>query len=148
MKKIVLASMACAGLMVALPDVVLAHGGQYRGPGDVTPPDPGAGGAGPKSSGPGGPSGPSSAGPTTPGAAGPGGGAGPGAPGPAGAAAAAAAGPTTGGRGMVLTADLTRWAFWWVLIPKCDTLPAAFAFEKAPYISSLATREGLWDAIT
>ncbi len=121
MKKIVLAGMACAALLVALPETALAHGGQYRGPGDVTPPDPGGGGAGPKTSGPGGPNTPGPTGPTSPGAAGPGGGAGPGAPGPAGAAAAAAAGPTTGRGGIILTADLTQWQFWW-------------EFNKDPYI--------------
>ena len=35
MKKLLVSGLACAGLMLALPESVSAHGGQYRGPGDV-----------------------------------------------------------------------------------------------------------------
>ena len=43
MKKIVLSGLACAGLIALLPETGRAHGGQYRGPGDVVPPVPGGG---------------------------------------------------------------------------------------------------------
>ena len=87
-----------------------AHGGQYRGPGDVVPPGPGGGSAGrpsgPTTGGPAGPSAPAPAGPATGGPAGPS----TGSPrGPRGGGR----GPVTGGRGASLGADLTRWAFWW-----------------------------------
>ena len=70
-----------------LATVLLAHGGQYRGPGDVVPPGPGGGGNTGRPSGPttGGPAGPQGVG----------------------------RGPTTGGRGSSLGSDLTRWVFWW-----------------------------------
>ena len=87
-----------------------AHGGQYRGPGDVVPPGPGGGNTG-RPSGPttGGPAGPSTGippGPPTGGPQGPatGGPTGPSAPG---------RGPVTGGRGSRLGLDLTQWSFWW-----------------------------------
>ena len=74
-----------------------AHGGQYRGPGDVVPPGPGGGGNTGRPSGPttGGPAGPSTGGPTGPRGGG--------------------RGPVTGGprRGASLGADLTQWSFWW-----------------------------------
>ena len=117
MNKLLLSSLAGAALL--LPDVALAHGGQYRGPGDVVPPNAG-----------GGPSGGGPGGPTTPGSKGPGsakvGGpttAGPGAPPPPGGAPAAAAnaGPKTRG-GIVLTEDLGKWQFWW-------------EFNKDPFIN-------------
>jgi HEAT repeat protein len=110
MKKLVLAGLTCASLMALLPETGLAHGGQYRGPGDVTPPNPGGG------RGSGGPSGPTTGGPAGPSTPGPGG---PATPGPAGpatggpAAPAAGGGPRTGGRGITLEDDLTRWEFWW-----------------------------------
>lgn len=88
-----------------------AHGGQYRGPGDVVP--PGGGGrtgrpSGPTTGGPGGPttggpSGPSAPTPAGPATGGPGSPRGPGGP----------VGPTTGGRGVRIGIDLTQWAFWW-----------------------------------
>ena len=118
MKKLVLAGLSCAGLMALLPTPAYAHGGQYRGPGDVTPPSPGGGRgtggpAGPTTGGPAGPSTPGPAGPATPGPTGPatGGPAGPG----------GGRGPTTGGRGMQLDDDLGQWQFWW-------------EFNKDPYI--------------
>ena len=87
-----------------------AHGGQYRGPGDVVPPGPGGGGntgrpSGPTTGGPsgpggrtGGPTGPATGGPSSPTTGGP--------TGPVG--------PTTGGRGGIrLSDDLTNWSFWW-----------------------------------
>lgn len=118
MNKLLLAGLTCAGLLVALPETGYAHGGQYRGPGDVVPPNPGGGRgtggpSGPTTGGPAGPATPGPAGPATPGPAGPatGGPAGPG----------AARGPTTGPRGIQLDDDLTRWEFWW-------------EFNKDPYI--------------
>jgi hypothetical protein len=109
MKKLVLAGLTCAGLMALLPESGMAHGGQYRGPGDVTPPSPGGG------RGTGGPSGPTTGGPAGPSTPGPGGPATPGAGGPAtgGPAGPAGRGPATGGRGVVLDDDLSRWEFWW-----------------------------------
>jgi hypothetical protein len=99
-----------------LATTLLAHGGQYRGPGDVVPPGggrgrgtggpaiPGPGGpgtGGPGYPGTGGPAGPGTGGPAGPGTGGPGGpGGGPG-------------GPTTGVGGVNLYDDLTGWAFWW-----------------------------------
>ena len=77
MKKLILTGMS-AGLLALLSDSALAHGGQYRGPGDVLPPAPGGGGgrspgaAGPTTGGPAGPATPGPAGPATPGPAGPG----------------------------------------------------------------------------
>lgn len=95
--------------MVLLAMPVYAHGGQYRGPGDVVPPGPGGGGRtgtpsgpsapGPSTGVPGGPSAPAPAGPATGGPPGPGG--------------SAPGGVTTGGRGTRLGADLTQWQFWW-----------------------------------
>jgi len=110
MKKLILTGMS-AGLLALLSDSALAHGGQYRGPGDVVPPAPGGGGgrspgaAGPTTGGPAGPATPGPAGPATPGPAGPGTG------GPAGPAGPK--GPTTGGGGVAIGDDLTRWEFWW-----------------------------------
>ncbi|MBK8101193.1 MAG: HEAT repeat domain-containing protein [Planctomycetes bacterium] len=109
MRKFVLAGLTCAGILALLPDTAMAHGGQYRGPGDVVPPSPGGGRgtggpSGPTTGGPGGPSTPGPAGPATPGPAGPATG---GPSGPAGGR-----GPTTGG-GAQLDDDLTRWEFWW-----------------------------------
>jgi len=109
MKKLVLTGLCLAGL-VALPQTVNAHGGQYRGPGDVVPPAPGGGGgsggpAGPTTGGPAGPGAPGPSGPTTPGAAGPSTGA------PAGPSGGRAA--QSGQRGVQIGDDLTRWEFWW-----------------------------------
>ncbi|MCB9878552.1 MAG: HEAT repeat domain-containing protein [Planctomycetes bacterium] len=112
MKNLLLSGMCCAGLMALLPSTASAHGGQYRGPGDVVPPGGGGGGgrtggpAGPTTGGPAGPSAPAPTAPTTGGPAGPTTG------GPAGPAGGA--GPTTGGpQGIPITSDLTRWTFWW-----------------------------------
>ena len=97
---------------LALLSVTLhAHGGQYRGPGDVVPPGGGGRGSG-RPTTPGGPSGPSTgrpSGPTAPTPQGPVTG-GPRTPagGPTGGP-----GPTTGGRGYRPTVDLTGWQFWW-----------------------------------
>ena len=109
MKKLVLTGLALASALAFAPDLY-AHGGQYRGPGDVVPPNPGGGrgtgpGAGPATPGPGGPNTPGPAGPSTPGPAGPATG------GPAPAAGPRAA--STGPRGVEVGDDLTRWAFWW-----------------------------------
>ncbi|MFK7740970.1 MAG: HEAT repeat domain-containing protein [Planctomycetota bacterium] len=111
MKNILLSGLTIAGFMATLPETALAHGGQYRGPGDVVPPGGNGGGGntgrptGPTTGGPAGPSGPAPSGPATGGPAGPSTG------GPAGPAAGRS--PTTGGRGVQITTDLTRWAFWW-----------------------------------
>jgi len=109
MKKLVLSGVCLAGLM-ALPQNLYAHGGQYRGPGDVVPPAPGGGRgtggpSGPTTGGPAGPGAPAPSGPTTPGASGPATG------GPAGPAGGRAA--QTGQRGVDVGDDLTRWEFWW-----------------------------------
>jgi HEAT repeat protein len=109
MKKLFLTSLGCAGLLALLPQTGYAHGGQYRGPGDVVPPNPGGG----RGSGPAGPSAPGPGGPSTPGPGGPAG-PGPSAPatgGPAGPSGSR--GPTTGGRGVQLDDDLTQWVYWW-----------------------------------
>lgn len=123
MKKLVLSGLACAGFLLALPEEGYAHGGQYRGPGDVVPPNPGGGGGrtpgprGPSTPGPSGPSTPGPAGPSTPGPAGPTTG---------GPAPAAAAGPTTGPRGAPVGPDLNKWQFWW-------------EFNKDPFINLKAS---------
>jgi HEAT repeat protein len=110
MKNFVLSGLCCAGLMALLPETGHAHGGQYRGPGDVVPPSPGGGGrsggpGGPTTGGPAGPSAPAPSGPATGGPGGPstGGPAGPG----------GGRGPRTGGGGAPLEDDLTTWNFWW-----------------------------------
>jgi hypothetical protein len=103
-----------AGALLLLgASVAHAHGGIYRGPGDVVPPSP-ATGPGRPGSGPAGPGGPR---PTT------GRPMGPSAPVPGGTGAtppptgggrpgAPARGPATGGS-IVLDDDLTTWEFWW-----------------------------------
>jgi HEAT repeat protein len=110
MKKLLLSSFALASALATAPDLY-AHGGQYRGPGDVVPPNPGGG----RGSGPGaaGPNTPGPAGPNTPGPAGP---STPGPSGPATGGPAPSAGPSaasTGPRGSAIGDDLTRWSFWW-----------------------------------
>ena len=110
MKNILLSGLTLAAFAAMLPETAHAHGGQYRGPGDVVPPGPGGGGNTGRPSGPttGGPSGPTSGGPAGPATGGP---AGPSTGGPAGPGGRP--GPTTGGRGAQLTDDLTTWNFWW-----------------------------------
>ena len=112
MKKLILSGLCCAGLVAALSQTGHAHGGQYRGPSDVVPPAPGGGGgstggapSGPTTGGPAGPSAPGPSGPTT------GGGSAPSTGAPSGPSGGK--GPTTGGRGMPIEDDLTRWSFWW-----------------------------------
>jgi HEAT repeat protein len=110
MKKFVLSGLCCAGLIALLPETGRAHGGQYRGPGDVVPPSPGGGRgsggpSGPTTGGPAGPGAPAPSGPSTPGSSGPSTG---GPSGPSGGG-----GGTTGGRGGAVGDDLTRWEFWW-----------------------------------
>ena len=97
---LMLKQLLCATLLVAS---LSAHGGQYRGPGDVVPPGPGGGGNTGRPSGPttGGPAGPATGSPSGPVTGGPAGPTGPG------------RGPQTGGRGMRVGLDLTKWAFWW-----------------------------------
>lgn len=110
MKNLLLSGLTIAAFAAVLPETALAHGGQYRGPGDVVPPGPGGGGntgrpSGPTTGGPAGPSAPAPSGPATGGPAGPSTG------GPAGPSGGR--GPVTGGRGATLSDDLTRWNFWW-----------------------------------
>ena len=110
MNKFMLAGFACATMLAT---DAFAHGGRYRGPGDTVPP---TAGGGPKTGGPGAP-GPVTPGPSAPGAPAP---TGPTTPGPGSpppvtggpAAPGPAAGPKTGPRGIVLTADLSKWQFW------------------------------------
>ncbi len=109
MKKLFLAGLGCASVFALLPQTGYAHGGQYRGPGDIVPPNPGGG----RGAGPAGPSAPGPGGPSTPGPGGPAG-PGPSAPGTGGPAGPAGGrGPTTGGRGVQIDDDLTKWEFWW-----------------------------------
>jgi HEAT repeat protein len=119
MKKLLLSSIAILGVLASFAAPVSAHGGQYRGPGDVVPPNPGGGGGGaPAPGGPttGGPSGPSAPAPAGPSA--PSGGPSTGGPAPGGPQGG---GPTTG-QGMPIGDDLTTWAFWW-------------EFNKDPFIN-------------
>ena len=94
-----------------LATALLAHGGQYRGPGDVVPPGPGGGGNTGRPSGPatGGPAGPTTGGPAGPSTGGP---AGPSTGGPTGPGGRPR-GPVTGGRGSPIGIDLSQWSFWW-----------------------------------
>lgn len=110
MKNFLLSGLCCAGLVALLPETAHAHGGQYRGPGDVVPPAPGGGGRSGRPSGPttGGPAGPSAPGPSGPATGGP---AGPSTGGPSGPGGGR--GPTTGGKGAPIGDDLTTWSFWW-----------------------------------
>jgi HEAT repeat protein len=110
MSRLHLASLVLAVACANTPDL-LAHGGQYRGPEDVVPPNPGGGrgsgpgGSGPNTPGPGGPNTPGAATPSTPGPANPS----TGGPGTGGGGS----GPSTGRGGAALTDDLTRWSYWW-----------------------------------
>lgn len=110
MKKLVLSGLCCAALVALLPETGHAHGGSYKGPGDVVPPNPGGGGKSGGPSGPttGGPSGPSAPAPSAPATGGP---SGPSTGGPSGPSGGK--GPTTGGRGAQLDDDLTTWNYWW-----------------------------------
>lgn len=120
MKHILLSGLTVATFAAMLPETALAHGGQYRGPGDVVPPGPGGGGQTGRPSGPttGGPAGPTTGGPAGPATGGP---AGPSTGGPAGPGGGRS-GPVTGGRGAPIGDDLTRWSFWW-------------EFNKDPFIN-------------
>lgn len=110
MRTTLLAGLACASLAFATADLH-AHGGQYRGPGDIVPPNPGSGGGrpptggGPPTGGRGG--GPIPSGPYTPG----GGAGGPGTGGTGGPGPFPGPGPGTGG--MPIPEDPARWEFWW-----------------------------------
>lgn len=113
MKKLVLSGICCASMLALLSETGRAHGGQYRGPGDVVPPGGGSGGggssggpSGPTTGGPSGPSAPAPSGPST------GGGSGPSTGGPSGPSGGPG-GPRTGGRGTQIEDDLTQWSFWW-----------------------------------
>ncbi|MBL9079001.1 MAG: HEAT repeat domain-containing protein [Planctomycetes bacterium] len=113
MKKLLLSGLCCAGLLALLPETALAHGGQYRGPGDTVPPGGGGGGGGGNTGGPSGPTTGGPAGPSAPAPTGPstGGGSGPTTGGPGGPGGGR--GPTTGGRGVSIEEDLTEWRYWW-----------------------------------
>jgi hypothetical protein len=112
MNRFLLVGVASAALMIALPQTALAHGGQYLGPRDTVPPNPG----GPGTPGPNGPTTPGPTGPSTPGPTGP---ATPGSSGPATPAPGPAAGPAGGkpvtGRGLRIEEDATSWETWWEL---------------------------------
>ena len=119
MNKLVISGLVCAALM-ALPESASAHGGQYRGPGDVVPPNPG--GSGGRTPGPTGPTTPGPTGPTTPGPTGP---STPGPTGPTTGGPVTPAGPVAGPRtprGGDAGPDLTKWQFWW-------------EFNKDPFIN-------------
>ncbi|MHC4078459.1 MAG: HEAT repeat domain-containing protein, partial [Planctomycetota bacterium] len=120
MKKLVLSGLACASLL-ALADYGYAHGGRYRGPGDVVPPNTGGGKAPstptPTTPGAPAPGAPAPAAPTTPGPAAP---SAPSTPTPG--APSSGGGPTTGPRGTPIGDDLTKWQFWW-------------EFNKDPFIN-------------
>jgi HEAT repeat protein len=107
MKKYLLTGLAVAS--TALTDVS-AHGGVYRGPGDVVPPNPGGGRGTAGAPGGGAP------GPNTPGGGAPGPLTGPAVPG-AGTGglgpANAPRGATTPRGGAEIGDDFTRWSFWW-----------------------------------
>jgi HEAT repeat protein len=99
---------ALLGGALLLTGPSFGHGGQYRGPGDVVPPQSGSPGgpSGPVT--PGGPSGPSTpGGPQTPNSP-----SGPATPsGPTGSGGPST-GPTTN-PGLDISAPLTSWNFWW-----------------------------------
>jgi len=109
------ASLTVATAILTLSAEVMAHGGQYRGPGDTVPPNPGGGSTGspgrggPTTPNPGGPTTPNPGGPTTPGPTT----GGPPAPTTGGGAAGGGRGPTTQGGGITLGDPLDEWQFWW-----------------------------------
>jgi hypothetical protein len=114
-------SSVCVTLLAISADLH-AHGGVYRGPGDVVPPSPGGGRGsptGPTTGGGPGPATPGAGTPATPGPTTPGGRP-VGDPGPG-------HGPISGHGGIQLEPDLVQWQFWW-------------EFNKDPYI-------GLKDAL-
>lgn len=106
---------------VAAAPPLMAHGGQYRGPNDVVPPNPGGGRGSGGGGAPGAPT------PTTPGPAVPGAGS-PVTPGLPGIGTGQPGGGTpgragqTGPRGHAVEDDLTRWVYWW-------------EFNKDPFIN-------------
>ena len=116
-----------------LSGVLSAHGGQYRGPGDVVPP----GGSGR----PGRPTGPMT------GPAGPMGPAGTAIPGPTGPRTGTTTGPRGSGHptpgrtgGIQLSADLTTWTFWWEF-NKHDYIGLRDAVRRSPTATGY---EGFW----
>jgi HEAT repeat protein len=114
MQRVLLSALTCAALLTEC----FAHGGQYRGPEDVVPPDargkPPATGPRPPSGGPKTPNSPVPGGPITP------------TPGPRhdpttpGGGPRPPGSPKTGGEDP-LAEDFTRWEYWW-------------EFNKDPYI--------------
>ena len=113
---------ACVSLLI-LPTPTFAHGGKYRGPQDIVPPNarggPTTGGPaipGPVTPGAVPPGAPPPGGPTTPGSS-------PGGPNTGGPRAPGiGSGPMSGPRGIQLSADLSKWQFWW-------------EFNKDPFIN-------------
>lgn len=98
---LILGGLLSAGLFT-MADVAQAHGGQYRGPGDVVPPGGGSRPNGPSTpSRPGAPSTPST--PSTPSS--------PATPAGPGTAPGGSRGPTTGG--IDISSALESWSFWW-----------------------------------
>lgn len=115
MKSYVLPALAGVALGMCAVDSVPAHGGQYRGPGDIVP--PGGYGHGGR---PTGPYGRAKRGPITPGGRGSAtGGRAATTPGSIPFGGIGRSTPRTGG--INITDDLSRWVYWW-------------EFNKAPYI--------------
>jgi len=97
------------GVLLYVPALLSAHGGQYRGPGDTVPPGGTGSGPGGVAGGPTGPSGPGGSTPVT---------GGPRGQGPGGSGAGPSVAFTPGGDPSL---DLTQWTFWW-------------EFNKDPYL--------------
>ncbi len=110
MQPTLLLSCLCAAVLGLCVSPAFAHGGQYRGPEDVVPPNPGGapprGPSGPQTGQPGGPS-------SNPSGPAPAPGAGPithgGSPQPRGSGP----GPVTPRGGVTLDEDFSRWEYWW-----------------------------------
>ena len=116
---------------VAAAPPLMAHGGQYRGPGDILPPNPGGGRGSGDGGAPGGPT-PNTSGPGVPAAGSP---LTPGLPGIGTGQPGSGTGPAragqTGPRGQAVEDDLTRWVYWW-------------EFNKDPFINlKRAVRTGV-----
>ncbi len=124
MKNLALSVLACATLLFVFADTALAHGqqfrgGQYRGPGDLVPPDTGSPSTPSTPTTPGAPApgAPVPAAPTTPAPSAPGAPTTPVPGGPSGRGG----GPTTARGTSTEEDDLAGWQYWW-------------EFNKAPFI--------------
>ena len=117
MHKTLLTAALSLSTCMFLPPEAMAHGGQYRGPGDIVPPGGIGGGRSGRPNaprGPKGPNGPKTGGPGMPSAGPPGG-----VTGGLGGRGRGGGHPVSGG--ISLSDDLTTWDFWW-------------EFNKDPYI--------------